>query len=203
MRKTAVFQGFFAAQGAKPASEAGLKDGTSVKPLPRVSLETVFGELVLQIDIVRAPVTAANFLRYAAAGAYDGGQFYRTVRMDNQPDNEIRIGVIQGSKREDATGYPPIALERTTKTGISHMNGTISMARMGPDTATDQFFLCIGDQPELDFGGRRNPDGQGFAAFGALLRGWLVLEQIQHAEAKGQALTPPIAIRRARLLDVR
>ena len=68
------------------------------------------------------------------------------------------------------------------------------------NTATDQFFLCVGDQPELDFGGRRNPDGQGFAAFGRLVEGWLTLRKIQLAPARGQALTPPVPIVRARRL---
>ena len=92
-------------------------------------------------------------------------------------------------------------LERTTETGVSHRDGTISMARDGPDTATSDFFICIGDQPELDFGGKRNPDGQGFAAFGRVVRGMDVVRQIQTARARGQLLTPPIeivAIARAR-----
>lgn len=187
-------------QAAKPASDAALKrEGTS-KPLPKVVLETDLGALVVEIDTVAAPATAANFLRYVDAGSYDGGQFHRTVTPDNQPDNGIRIGVIQGAARKGAAEYAPVALERTTKTGIPHLNGVISMARMAPDSATHEFFLCVGDQPELDFGGRRNPDGQGFAAFGRLLEGWLVLKKIQMSAAVGQALTPPVTIVRARRL---
>jgi peptidyl-prolyl cis-trans isomerase A (cyclophilin A) len=72
------------------------------------------------------------------------------------------------------------------------------MARDGPDTATGDFFICIGDQPELDFGGRRNPDGQGFAAFGRVVKGMDVLRRIQAAPAKGQTLTPPVRIVQAR-----
>ncbi len=74
------------------------------------------------------------------------------------------------------------------------------MARDGPDTATSDFFICIGDQPELDFGGRRNPDGQGFAAFGRVTVGMDVVRRIQAAPADGQALAPPVVIRRARRL---
>jgi peptidyl-prolyl cis-trans isomerase A (cyclophilin A) len=163
-----------------------------------VALETAFGTLIAEIDTAAAPRTAANFLRYFDAGAYEGGQFHRAVHRDNQPNDAIRIGVIQGGKRAAAPAYSPIELERTSATGLRHLHGTLSMARSGPDTATDSFFICVGDQPELDFAGRRNPDGQGFAAFGRLVSGWLVLEQIQNAPVNGQALSPPVRIVRAR-----
>src|SRR5438132_12903893 len=93
---------------------------------------------------------------------------------------------------------PPIRLERTRDTGLRHKDGTISMARDGPDTATADFFLCLGDQPELDFGGKRNPDGQGFAAFGQVVRGIDVVRKIQQAPSDGQKLTPPVRIQRVR-----
>lgn len=94
----------------------------------------------------------------------------------------------------------PIALERTRDTGLKHGDGTISMARDGPDTATSDFFICLGAQPELDFGGQRNPDGQGFAAFGRVTRGLDIVRAIQQAPADGQVLTPPVKILRARRL---
>ena len=90
----------------------------------------------------------------------------------------------------------PIPLERTSVTGIRHLDGTVSMARNGPDTATRDFFICIGPQPELDFGGKRNPDGQGFAAFGQVVTGMEVVRKIQSAPAEKQALTPPVSILR-------
>jgi peptidyl-prolyl cis-trans isomerase A (cyclophilin A) len=90
--------------------------------------------------------------------------------------------------------FPPIKLERTRDTGLAHKDGTISMARDGPDTATSDFFVCIGDQPELDFGGKRNPDGQGFAAFGKVVKGMEVVKKIQAAPAEEQALKPPVKI---------
>lgn len=194
MQKLAIFSGFLAAQAPK-----GPSDGHSERSaLPKVALETAFGTLVAEIDTAAAPRTAANFLRYVEAGAYDGGQFHRVVHRNNQPNDAIRIGVIQGSRRADSAVYDAIDLERTTATGLRHLHGTLSMARFGPDTACDQFFICVGDQPELDFAGRRNPDGQGFAAFGRLVSGWLVLEQIQNAPVKGQTLDPPLRIVRAR-----
>lgn len=166
----------------------------------RVVLETGQGRIVVEVDLDRAPVTAANFLRYVDAGLYENGVFHRTVRPDNQPKNKVKIGVIQGGRDEKrgGAGFAPIPLERTSVTGLRHLDGTISMARDEPDTATSDFFICLGDQPELDFGGRRNPDGQGFAAFGRVVEGLEVARRIQGAPADGQTLTPPVRILRAR-----
>lgn len=166
---------------------------------PKVVLETSLGRVVLRLDARRAPRTTANFLRYVDAGYYDGGRFHRTVRPDNQPDNKVKIEVVQAGEAPDKQGkdYPPIALERTKDTGLSHVDGAVSMARDGPDTATSDFFICIGPQPELDYGGKRNPDGQGFAAFGRVVEGMDVVRKIQAGPAKGQTLTPPVEILRA------
>lgn len=164
--------------------------------LPMVRLTTSRGTIDIEVDSVRAPVTAANFLRYVDGGFYRNGSFHRTVTPENQPDNPVKIEVIQGAA--DSTRrpelFPPIALERTNRTGITHRAGTISMARAGPDTARDQFFLCVTDQPALDFGGARNPDGQGFAAFGRVIRGLAIVRTIQRSSAVGQRLAPAITI---------
>jgi peptidyl-prolyl cis-trans isomerase A (cyclophilin A) len=93
--------------------------------------------------------------------------------------------------------FPPITPERTRDTGLRHLDGAISMARNEPESARDQFFICIGDQPELDFGGKRNPDGQGFAAFGRVIRGMHVVRKIHQLPADGQKLTSPVPIQRA------
>jgi peptidyl-prolyl cis-trans isomerase A (cyclophilin A) len=167
-----------------------------------VSLETSLGEIVVALSGDRAPVTVENFLRYVDAGLYDGGVFHRTVKMDNQPQSPIQIEVIQGGPNpEKKQSFPPIRLERTALTGLKHVNGTISMARFAPDTASGDFFFCIGDQPELDFGGKRNPDGQGFAAFGLVLKGFDVIRKIQQAPATGQRITPPVKIERIRRVE--
>lgn len=170
-----------------------------VGPTAAVRLETDAGDIEIEINAAAAPVTAANFLRYVTDGFYHGGQFHRTVRNDNQPDNPVRIEVIQAAANPKRAGEkpPPIPLERTQTTGLSHVDGTISMARDGPDTAQDEFFICIGDQPELDFGGKRNPDGQGFAAFGRVVKGMDVVREIQQSTADGQKLNPPVTIRAA------
>lgn len=165
-----------------------------------VVLETELGAIEIAVDVAAAPATARNFLRYVDAGHYAGGRFHRTVRMDNQPQNKVKIEVVQASvaAAREAESFPPIALERTSATGLRHLDGVVSMARDAPDTATSDIFVCIGDQPELDFGGRRNPDGQGFAAFGRVVAGMDVVRRIQAAPADGQALTPPVAITGAR-----
>ena len=151
---------------------------------------------------LKAPKTTANFLRYVDGGFYDGGRFHRTVTPANQPDNKVKIEVIQAgvAPAKAKAEFPPVKLERTRDTGLKHTNGTISMARDGPDTATGDFFVCVGDQPELDFGGKRNPDGQGFAAFGRVVKGMDVVRKIQTSPAAGQALTPPMGIKSARRL---
>jgi len=171
--------------------------------LPRLAtvvIETALGTIEVEVDEANAPVTAANFLKYVDAKHYDGGRFHRTVRLDNQPDKNVKIEVVQAGvdPRREQDAWPAIQLERTSKTGIRHRDGTLSMARDGADTATSDFFICVGDQPALDFGGARNPDGQGFAAFGRVVRGLDVVRRIQAAPADGQGLTPPVAIRSAR-----
>jgi peptidyl-prolyl cis-trans isomerase A (cyclophilin A) len=169
------------------------------QPLPRVRIETALGAIEVEVDTVRAPVTGANFLRYVDSGHYNAGRFHRTVTLGNQPANPIKIEVIQagGDSARIADGFPPIPLERTVATGLRHRTGTLSMARGGPDSARHEFFICVTDQPELDFGGRRNPDGQGFAAFGRVVAGLEVVLAIQASPADGQRLTPPITITRA------
>jgi peptidyl-prolyl cis-trans isomerase A (cyclophilin A) len=166
----------------------------------RVVLETEQGAIEVELADARAPITTANFLRYLDGGFYDGGRFHRTVKMDNQPNNKIRIEVIQGGPTPERAkqGFPPIALERTSVTGLAHQGGVIAMARFAPDSATSDFFICIGDQQSLDFGGMRNPDGQGFAAFGHVVKGMDVVRKIQNAPAEGQRLTPPVTIVKAR-----
>ncbi len=167
-----------------------------------LEMTTEAGVIEIVLDPVRAPVTVSNFMRYVDAGQYNGGVFHRTVTMDNQPNNDVKIEVIQGAVnpdfRDDSyppnSGFDPIPLERTTSTEIRHVDGAISMARMGPDTATSGFFFCIGDQPELDYGGKRNPDGQGFAAFGRVTRGMDVIRKIQKSPRENQRLTPPVVI---------
>jgi peptidyl-prolyl cis-trans isomerase A (cyclophilin A) len=162
------------------------------------------GEIEAEIDTVRAPISAANFLKYVDAGLYDSGRFHRsvTINPDNQPKNDVKIEVIQANANRDRKGefFPPIPLERTSVTGLTHKDGTLSMARAAPDSARNDFSIMIGDQLSLDFGGKRNPDGQGFAAFGRVTRGMDVVRKIHRQPVEGQTLTPPIKIIRIRRL---
>src|SRR6476659_4729460 len=166
----------------------------------RVRVQTELGDIVIEVDPVKAPVTTANFLKYVDGGHYDGGVFHRTVKMDNQPESTVKIEVIQAGVNPDRAkeGVPAIALERTSATGILHKDGAGSVARGAPDSATSGWFICINDQPSLDFGGTRNPDGQGFAAFGRVVQGMDVVRKIQRApNTDAQRLTPPIKILKA------
>jgi peptidyl-prolyl cis-trans isomerase A (cyclophilin A) len=172
----------------------------------RVRVQTTLGDIVLELDPVKAPGTTANFLKYVDAGHYDGGTFHRTVKMDNQPESTIKIEVIQAgvSEKFAVAGFPAIPLERTSVTGLKHVDGAVSMARGTADSATSGWFICVNDQPSLDFGGQRNPDGQGFAAFGRVVSGMDVVRKIQQAPSssnrttntEAQKLTPPITVTR-------
>jgi cyclophilin family peptidyl-prolyl cis-trans isomerase len=166
---------------------------------PRVLIQTGVGDIELELDTAAAPVTVTNFLRYVHEGFYADGRFFRTVTADNQPTNQVRIAVIQAQANPARTNefFPPIPMERTRDTGLRHLDGTVSMARGAPDSAQDHFFVCVGDQPELDFGGRRNPDGQGFAAFGKVVKGMDVVRRIHALPADGQLLKEPVRIMRA------
>ena len=161
---------------------------------PVVLIKTEKGDITVEVDLARAPVTAANFLRYVDEKLYDGSVFHRTVTLDNQPNNDVRIEVIQGGQLSEENEFPPIAHETTAATGLKHFDGTISMARGTPGSATSSFFFCVGPQPELDFGGKRNPDGQGFAAFGKVTSGMDVVKAIHVLPAEGQSLKPSVKI---------
>ncbi len=166
---------------------------------PKVVIDTAIGSITVELDAVNAPVTTENFLRYVLQGHYSDGEFFRTVTKDNQPNDSIRIAVIQAGANPalEKKAFAAIPLERTDKTGVRHLDGSISMARGAPDTATHSFFICVGDQPELDFGGERNPDGQGFAAFGRVVEGMDVVRRIHEMPAEGQIMKPPLPIQRA------
>ncbi|WP_159517633.1 peptidylprolyl isomerase [Sunxiuqinia indica] len=164
---------------------------------PVVNIETELGDIVIELYPDKAPVTVKNFLKLVEKGVYENSSFYRVVRLDNQPENPIKIEVIQGGLRDDQLieMYEPIAHEITDEIGIKHMDGTFSMARLEPGTASTEFFICVGDQPELDYGGKRNPDGQGFSAFGRVVEGMDVVRKIQAGVDTGQTLDKPVIIK--------
>jgi peptidyl-prolyl cis-trans isomerase A (cyclophilin A) len=165
-------------------------------PQPQVRIETPLGNIVIEVYQNRAPITATNFLRLVDGGRFTGASFYRSVTPTNQPADSIRIEVIQGGLGDGEAGIPPIEHETTSATGIRHADGVVSMARREPGTASSEFFICIGDQPELDAGGNRNPDRQGFAAFGRVIEGMDVVRSIHRQPVEGQKLVPPVPITR-------
>ena len=170
----------------------------------RVRMVTEHGTIVMALYPDRAPITVANFLAYADKGLMKGGTFYRTVSPKND-NNPATISVIQGGLNRDDSPLPAIAHETTKVTGIRHTDGVISMARDQPGSAGSEFFICIGDNPALDFGGARNKDGQGFAAFGKVVEGMDVVRKIHDAPTvtkaddpymKGQIIENPVKIQK-------
>lgn len=194
-----------------------LADATSDKEINTeetitVKMSTELGDIVLELYPLRAPVTVANFLRYVDEDIYsDRAAFYRAVRLDNQ-SSKAKIEVIQGGlgiatyeAENKIFRLPPIQHETTKQTGILHKHGVISMARLEPGTASSEFFICIGDQLSLDYGGDRNPDGMGYATFGKVIHGFDVVTRIQQARTdkpvpeefavvRGQLLSEPVKI---------
>ena len=190
---------------APAAAAQDLKEGEVL-----VRVETALGNIDIAVDAKHAPITAGNFLKYVDGKFYDGGQFHRATRPDNytpMPPDRPAMAIIQARINPDRRreGFDPIPLERTSVTGLKHVVGTISMARATQaDTARSDFFICLDDQPSLDFGGKRFDDGQGGAAFGRVVSGMDVVSKIQQqptndkgetAMAK-QSLMPPVVITR-------
>lgn len=174
----------------------------SLSQHPQIKMKTELGDIIIELYPDKASVTANNFLKYIEEDRFEGATFYRAVTQNNQPNSKFKIEVIQGGLFEDfhPQVLPPIQHETTLETGILHKDGVISMARNEPGTATGEFFICIGDQPELDYEGRRNPDGKGFAAFGRVVKGMDIVKIIQHAPENGQYLTPRIAIQKIEII---
>jgi peptidyl-prolyl cis-trans isomerase A (cyclophilin A) len=176
---------------------------------PRVRLTTTVGPIIAELYEDQAPISAGAFLTAVRLRLYDAGEIFRVVRPDNDHGSP-HIDVIQGQKRDNAGSLPPVPHEPTGKTGLRHRNGTLSLPRDAPGTATGtEFFICLGDQPALDQGGQRNPDGLGFAAFGRVLEGFPVVRKIWAMRTKaespdvytrGQILADPVLIITARIL---
>ncbi len=158
------------------------------------SIKTSMGDIVLELYPLKAPVTVQNFMRYADHNLYKGSSFFRTCTLLNEADRSIKIEVIQGGDIPEDKLFSSIPIETTKKTSILQKNGVVSMARDTPNSAQRSFFICINDQPELDFGGKRNPDGLGFAAFGKVINGMDVVIKIMAQKEKNQYLIDPVLI---------
>jgi peptidyl-prolyl cis-trans isomerase A (cyclophilin A) len=168
----------------------------------RVTLQTSAGPIVLELEKERAPTTTANFLRYVDQRRLDGTSFYRATKVAEG------YGLIQGGVRNDPKRVlPPIAHEPTTRTGLSHVDGAISMARAEPGSATADFFITVGAMPSMDADPKQPGDNLGFAAFGRVVEGMDVVRRILDAPTsptegegamKGQMIAAPITIIAAR-----
>ncbi len=148
----------------------------------KYAITTEIGDIIIEVYPDKAPISVNNFKKYVALAAFEKADFFRVVRLDNQPNNDVKIEVIQGNLTDSTNILPNIPHETNDKSGILHKDGTVSMARLDPGTASLSFFICINDQPELDFGGKRNADGTGFAAFGQVIEGMDVVRKIQSGE---------------------
>jgi peptidyl-prolyl cis-trans isomerase A (cyclophilin A) len=168
----------------------------------RITMATSQGDIEIDLYMEKAPITAGNFLQLVDGEHLDGGSFYRIVTYENDNGNP-RIEVIQGGLGDAESPFEPIDHESTEQTGILHTDGVISMARGDVGTASSEFFICLGDQPGLDHGNVRNPDQQGFAAFGQVVSGMDVVRRIIRFPAdgasdsdytRGQILSEPVVI---------
>lgn len=175
-----------------------LAQDTRAAPLPRVQMETSAGRIVIEVETVKAPITAANFLRYVDEHRFDGMTFYRAMKA------APGMGLVQGGTNNDPERtLPPIAHEPTTLTGLSHVDGAVSMARYAPGTATGDFFVSVGPTPSYDAGRPFSVDADGFAVFGRVVQGMEVVRAILDAPTsptegegfmRGQMLEPRIVI---------
>jgi peptidyl-prolyl cis-trans isomerase A (cyclophilin A) len=167
-----------------------------VAPQPgavRVTLRTAEGPILLELDKDKAPITAANFLRYVDGHRLDGTSFYRAVKVGQG------YGLLQGGLRNDPKKlFPPIPHEPTTTTGLSHVAGTISMARAAPGTATADFFIVVGDLTALDADPTKPGDNQGFAAFGHVVSG---MDIVSHMLEEPTSATAGPAVMKGQMLD--
>ena len=165
-----------------------------------VQLTTELGVIELAVHEEQAPASAGYFLADVRNGLYDGTSFFRIVTLTNQRvvERARRIAVIQGGLRHQREDLAPVIPHETTSmTGLKHLKGTVSLARFAPGAVYRSFFICLRDEPVLDFGGARHPDGLGFAAFGRVAAGFDVVQSIYARAEEAEYLKNEIAIHRA------
>jgi peptidyl-prolyl cis-trans isomerase A (cyclophilin A) len=201
-----LFAGPALAQNTAPSPfsiSQGVPNLQATRPATvRVLLETTEGPITLELEAERAPATTANFLRYVDQKRLNGTSFYRAAKV------APALGFIQGGVRNDPkNSLPPVAHEPTSKTGLSHVDGAISMARNAPGTATADFFITVGALPSMDAKPTSGGDNLGFAVFGRVVDGMDAVRRILaaptsptegHGVMKGQMLSPPVRIVTAR-----
>ena len=165
---------------------------------PHVQIQTDFGDIEVELYPVKAPKSVAAFLSYVDSGLYKNCTFYRVLKEENQPSSSFKSELIQGgiwqSNNKKAASLQGIPHETTKQSGLIHTNGTVSLARTTPGTASSEFFICVGDQPAYDYGNNANPDKLGYAAFGRVVKGMDVVRMIHQQPENGEAFFPQIKI---------
>ena len=163
-----------------------------------VKLETQYGDVTIELYPKNAPLTVQNFLTYVDSGFYKQSTFYRVLKSENQPTNSFRSDLIQGgiyqSNYKKSVILKGIPHESTRDTKLSHLDGSISLARTLPGTASSEFFICIGNQPAYDYGGNSNPEKQGYAVFGRVVKGMEIIRQIHNLPENGEDYITPVLI---------
>ena len=166
---------------------------------PTVKIETNFGDIIVELYPEKAPQTVAAFLSYIDSGYFKQTSFYRVLKKEDQPSiafkSELIQGGLWGTNNKLLITLKGIPHETTKETGLLHKDGTISLARTAPGTASSEFFICVGDQPAYDYGGAANADGQGFAAFGKVIEGMEFVKQIHSQADNNTTFTPLIPIK--------
>ena len=167
---------------------------------PKLEIVTEYGDIEIELFPKQAPKSVAAFLSYVDAEFYNKASFYRVLNEENQPMGAAEAALIQGglwaNKEKQAAQIPTIEHETTRQTGLLHKDGTVSLARGEPGTASTEFFICIGDQPAFDFGGGSNADNQGYAAFGKVTKGMDVVRKIHHQPVDGELFSSPVFIKK-------
>lgn len=165
---------------------------------PHIEIQTGKGNIEIELFPKQAPKTVAAFLSYIDANYFSDANFYRVLTIQNQPSNAPKTELIQGgiwkTNYKLAVSIPGIPHESTEQTGITHTDGVISLARSEPGTAGTEFFICMDNQPGLDYGGENVPDRKGYAAFGKVVKGMDIVRKISRMNEKEQYLMPPFPI---------
>ena len=162
--------------------------------MPTISITTALGRFNVFVDLQNAPITAGNFLAYVDQNYLNNAVIERLLTPENDDSPRYKIGVIQWGTRDPDKVFAPIQHEPTSVTGLSHTDGTLSLARPPNGTGQSLFFICMGDHPCLDHGGLRYEDQQGFAAFGRVIEGMGVLRSIYARAEPQDYLAAPIQI---------
>jgi peptidyl-prolyl cis-trans isomerase A (cyclophilin A) len=171
---------------------------------PTIDIETYYGDIIVELYPEKAPKTVAGFLSFVDSGYFKNTSFYRVLKKEDQPINAFKSQLIQGglwqANYKKQRTLPGIPLETTKQTGILHKDGVISLARNEPNSGNTEFFICIGDQRDYDYGGEASNDGLGYATFGKVIEGMEFVKQIHQQPDFETNLNPPIKIKNIKRL---